>query len=312
MKGKLWNDFGKPIVVLVAICIITSGLLAVTNDITAPIIEENAIKAANAVRTALLPEADAFEPFETDVAGVTEAYRATNDTGYVITAYAKGYAGSVPVMVAFAPDGKILAVNFLANEETPGLGQKVRTEGFQAQFAGMEAENFGLSAIDAISGATISSGAAVTAINAAIDAYKAEAGVAEEVLSPEELRAVLLPDAGAITPLDTLPEGVTEGYKGETYGTILYVEVPGFYKKPLIAAVAFDDDGVITGAWFDASNETEGVGIQVGTDKAFAAQFIGKTNGDGADAVAGATVSSQAAMNAVTAAADAYKTMKGA
>ena len=309
---KLWNDFFKPIVVLGVICIVTSALLAVTNGVTAPIIEQNAIATANATRAALLPKADGFEAITLDVEGVTEAYKATNDAGYVITAAAKGYAGDVPVMVAFNADGKILAVNFLANAETPGLGQKVRTDAFQGQFNGKDAENFGMSDIDGISGATISTSAAVKALNAAITAYKAENGVVEVVLTPEEQRAVMLPDAGAITPLDALPEGVKEGYKGEVYGTILYTEVPGFYKKPLTAAVAFDDAGVITGVWFDTSQETEGVGDQVGNDKKFAEQFIGKTSADGTDAVAGATVSSTAAMDAVNLAVEAYKTMKGA
>ena len=47
----------------------------------------------------------------------------------------------------------------------------------------MPAEEFGLSDIDAITGATISSGAAASAINAAIAAYNQEAGVAGEDLS---------------------------------------------------------------------------------------------------------------------------------
>ena len=37
-----WNDFVKPIVVLGVICLVTSLLLAVTNNVTAPIIAENA------------------------------------------------------------------------------------------------------------------------------------------------------------------------------------------------------------------------------------------------------------------------------
>ena len=309
---KLWNDFLKPIAVLAIICIVTSALLAVTNGVTAPIIAQNALETANATRNALLPAADGFEAIQLDVEGVTEAYKATNGAGFVISAQAKGYAGEVPVMVAFDAEGKILAVNFLANAETPGLGQKVRTEAFAGQFAGMEAENFGMSDIDTIAGATISTSAAVKALNAAITAYKAENGVVEVVLTPEELRAVLLPEAGAITPMDTLPAGVKEAYQGESYGVILYTEAPGFYKKPVTAAVAFDDSGVITGVWFDTSYETEGVGDQVGSDKKFAEQFAGKTNTDGTDAVAGATVSSTAATEAVKLAIEAYKTMKGA
>ena len=198
-----WNDFVKPIVVLGVICLVTSLLLAVTNNVTAPIIAENAVKTANATRQALLPSADTFTEVapETPTEGVTAIYKADNDSGYVITAQAKGYGGEVPVMVAFNAEGTIEAVQFLDNDETPGLGQKVKSEAFQSQFSGMPAEEFGLSDIDAITGATISSGAAASAINAAIAAYNQEAGVAGEdlsTLSPEELRAAL----NTLAPLD--------------------------------------------------------------------------------------------------------------
>ena len=44
----------------------------------------------------------------------------------------------------------------------------------------------------------------------------------------------------------------------------------------------------------------------------FAGQFVGKTSLDGVDAVAGATISSNAAMDAVQKAIDAFSTVKGA
>ena len=312
-----WNDFVKPIVVLGVICLVTSLLLAVTNNVTAPIIAENAVKTANATRQALLPSADTFTEVapETPTEGVTAIYKADNDSGYVITAQAKGYGGEVPVMVAFNAEGTIEAVQFLDNDETPGLGQKVKSEAFQSQFSGMPAEEFGLSDIDAITGATISSGAAASAINAAIAAYNQEAGVAgEEPFGPFARRAA----RGAAARRrrrracwSVSADGVTEAYKGEAYGVVIYAQAEGFYKKPVTAAVGFDDDGVITGVYIDASNETADVGGQVGRPR-FAGQFVGKTSLDGVDAVAGATISSNAAMDAVQKAIDAFSTVKGA
>ena len=40
-----WNRIGKPIVVLSLICVIVTGALAATNEVTAPIIEEATIAA---------------------------------------------------------------------------------------------------------------------------------------------------------------------------------------------------------------------------------------------------------------------------
>lgn len=78
----------------------------------------------------------------------------------------------MPTIVAFDASGKIAGVKFLENSETKGFGSRLYEEpSWSEQFAGMEAQNFTLSDIDALSGATLSSKAAVQAINAAIDAY---------------------------------------------------------------------------------------------------------------------------------------------
>ncbi len=174
---KLWEDFLRPVVTLVVICVVTSALLAYTNGVTAPIIEENTIRIANETRTALLPEAEgAFTEVEVDVENVTEAYAADNGAGYVISAAAKGYGGDVPVMVAFSADGEIVAVKFLDNDETPGLGQKVKDAAFQDQFAGRAASEMTLSDIDGLSGATFSTNGALNGVNAAIKAYQTITG----------------------------------------------------------------------------------------------------------------------------------------
>lgn len=174
---KLWNDFLRPVVTLVVICVVTSALLAYTNGVTAPIIKENTERTANETRAALLPEAEgAFSEVKVDVENVSEAYAADNGAGYVISAAAKGYGGDVPVMVAFNADGQIEAVKFLDNDETPGLGQKVKDAAFQDQFAGREASAMTLDDIDGLSGATYSTNGALDGINAAIQAYQTIAG----------------------------------------------------------------------------------------------------------------------------------------
>ena len=58
----------------------------------------------------------------------------------------------------------------MPNDETPGLSQKVRNEDFSSHFAGKTAEN--AYQIDTISGATISSNAAIVAVEHACAAYE--------------------------------------------------------------------------------------------------------------------------------------------
>ena len=162
----------RPTLILATVCLLSALVLAVLNHLTTPIIAENEAETANAVYRALLPEADSFTQLPCELDGVTAVMEADNGTGYVITAQSRGYGGQVPAAVAFSTEGKILGVIMMENSETPGLGQKVTEDAFSGQFAGRAAEAFTIDDIDAITGATISSTAAVSAIDLAISAYE--------------------------------------------------------------------------------------------------------------------------------------------
>ena len=167
-----WNKIFKPIVVLCAICVVITGALALTNSVTAPIILEATIAAQNAARQELVPDAASFEKVEgIQVENVSDIYVADNGCA-VITCAGKGYGGTITVMVAFNTDDTIKQIKITEQAETAGLGSKIVSEpSFQASFAGLPAEDFTVSDISAISGATISSKAVTAAVNAAIDAY---------------------------------------------------------------------------------------------------------------------------------------------
>ena len=169
-----WNKIFKPSVVLSVICIIITGALALTNDITKPIIEEATRKAQEAARMELLPEADGFTSVEVGVANVSDVSVANNGVGTVITSAGKGYGGNITVMTAFTPDGVIKQIKITEQSETAGLGSKIVSEAsFQESFAGLPAAPFTVNDIDAISGATISSKAVTAAVNSAVEAFNA-------------------------------------------------------------------------------------------------------------------------------------------
>ena len=176
---SLWKGNLKPVVVLVLVCLLSGVILSSANLVTAPIIAANEAEELGRTYRQALPEADAFTPAECGVEGVTAALRADNGAGWVITAQARGYGGMVPAVVAVSDSGEILRVIMMSNEETPGLGQKVTEEAFSGQFSGMPAKAMTLDDIDAVSGATISSRAAVTAVNRAIEAYETLTGGAQ-------------------------------------------------------------------------------------------------------------------------------------
>lgn len=180
MSKEQWNEYAKPIVVLAVICLVTSLLLAVTNSFTAPVIEENERRVAQAAYYELLPTAKSFdtvEGFTTE--NVLEIVTDPESGSYVIKAQGQGFGGMVPVIVAFGSDGNIIAVKFLENSETKGYGSRLYEEPeWASQFAGMPAQNFAITDIDALSGATMSTKGAVAGINAAIDGFNEVKGAA--------------------------------------------------------------------------------------------------------------------------------------
>ena len=172
-----WTRIGKPIVVLSLICIIVTGALAATNEVTDPIIDAATIAAENAARSEVLPEADSFSPVEgITVDGVSAVYTADNGAGAAITASAKGYGGDVVVMVGINADGNIEAITVTQQSETKGIGSKVvDTPSYWENYQGLDAsQSLVLNEdVDAVTSATISSTALINAVNSAIEAYNA-------------------------------------------------------------------------------------------------------------------------------------------
>ena len=174
-SGASATETVRPVVVLVVICMVAGALLGVVHDVTAPIADANAERKAQQTYAALVPKAATFEPVACDVEGCTAALRALDMQGnvvaYVVVAQSKGYGGQVPVAVAFANDGEVLAITAMSNDETPGLGTKVAGDAYIGQYVGLIGPA-NTNTIDLISGATISSKAALAAYNVAVEAYE--------------------------------------------------------------------------------------------------------------------------------------------
>lgn len=182
-KSNVMTDFGAPIIVLVLICVIMSGLLAFTNSITAEIIEKAEQEAAKAARLEVMPDAalddpdaDPFE--EITVEGVpdsiTGVFKATNGAGYTFSLKAQGYGGkgTLNLTVGIDMDGKITGTKVLSHSETVGLGSKITTDEFKNQFPGKDASYVSdIKNIDTISGATRSSNFYRLALTYAFEAF---------------------------------------------------------------------------------------------------------------------------------------------
>ncbi|WP_297132328.1 RnfABCDGE type electron transport complex subunit G [Terrisporobacter sp.] len=173
---------------LFIICAVAAGLLAGTNQITEPIIAERNEQANNEARQMVLPDASDFELLDPNDYGknaeveIVEVYKGLNGSdiaGYTIKALPKGYGGEIELMVGIKSDGTISGVNIGNMTETPGLGAKAQEEDFYGQYAGKPATELsviksgsaGETEIQAISGATITSKAVTSGVNAAVEVY---------------------------------------------------------------------------------------------------------------------------------------------
>ena len=172
---SVWQTV-RPVLVLVSICVIAGVLLGLVHGMTAPIAEANAQQKAEEVYARLVPDAARFDELDCDVEGCTAALAARDSqdevVAYVIVAQSKGYGGQVPIAVAFEPGGTVRSITAMTNEETPGLGTRVADESYIGQYVGLTASPVDAGSIDLISGATISSKAALAAFNSAVEAYE--------------------------------------------------------------------------------------------------------------------------------------------
>ena len=225
-----------------------------------------AVEAINAALTSPAMAAEDLEPAATEAPMVLENAK---------TATIAGFGGADITVQVTDENGVITALVVDASSQTAGFGQKCAEEAFTSQFIGKSAPLTLGDGIDAVASATITSQAVVDAVNSLYAA-------AEPVEEPTEAPAATEEPAVQTAEVKT---ATAAGYDGNE-----------------ITVNVTDENGVITSLTVDASTQTAGLG-QKCAEEAFTAQFIGKsaplTLGEGIDAVASATITSQAVVDAV-------------
>ncbi len=180
MKAFRLKEILIPTVTLTLICAIAACALAFSDALTsekiAQLDAEN--KAASMQKVLQAANYQALTDDDTSDMFYAAVDSSGKTIGYVASCSAVGYGGDISVMVGIDSNGTVTAIDIVScDDETPGLGQKVKNEDFTAQFSGVkDAAVFGEN-VDAISGATISSEAVRTAVNNALsmyDSYKQE------------------------------------------------------------------------------------------------------------------------------------------
>jgi len=183
-SNERYNEFIKPILVLVLICFFTTAALAVTYNVTDPIIVANTLASDNAARNELLPDANGeFEEYTGDLyvleegtVYVTEVYTATNGSGEVVTVNTNSYGGVLTEMIGIDADGAITKVKVTSASDTAGVGTKAQAESHLSQYIGLtELTDVNVkkdTSVDYVTGASVSSTAIHKGVYAALEQHK--------------------------------------------------------------------------------------------------------------------------------------------
>ena len=192
----------KPVIALALITLIAGLALSGVYSMTKETIDAHADQAKAAAYAAVVPGAETFEHDETADAAiaaldgqvygtkfgkayVNEAFVAKDGSGNVV-GYAlsvtsgDGYDGNVTLSLGLDATGKVLGIAFTELTETPGMGMLADEPAFKDQFVDRQVTQFvhnkggatGDNVIDAISGASTTSGAVVNAVNAGLDFWR--------------------------------------------------------------------------------------------------------------------------------------------
>lgn len=211
----------KLITALAAIAVISGLLVAVTYQVTAPVIKKNQQAALERAIFQVLPTATAHANFRLEgnaltplpaeqfaEANVFAGYDADHQlVGVAMEGSARGYQDVVRILYAYDPAQQgILGFTVLQSSETPGIGDKVESDdAFQENFnpldASLNAAGDALAhpittvkngrkvnawEIDGISGATITSAAVGNALNTSAQAMLPTLIANQHLLTPRK------------------------------------------------------------------------------------------------------------------------------
>ena len=230
-----------------------------------------------------------------DAATVSTSVAATTDGNGSWTASAQGFAGPVAVMLTLDDSLTIQSIEIGDDQfaETDGLGAKAKDAEFTDQFVGKTLP-LKDGDIDAISGATITTNAVLDAVNAIYEA--AGNGAAEATDAPAASDAPEATDA---------PEASAAAIGEVTHEGDEWTTAAQGFAGPVAVTLTLDDSLTIQSIEIgdDQFAETDGLGAKA-KDAEFTDQFVGKTlplkDGD-IDAISGATITTNAVLDAVNA-----------
>lgn len=157
-----------PIISVTVVVFIAVALLGLTDTVVRPTIEWQKEQKIQRMLYEIFPNMTEHT-LEDDIYMI---YSDEAEIGFAFLAVGKGYGGLIDILVGLENEMTIKGITIVSHLESPGLGARITESAFTDQFAGVNVTDVALrlkgGEIDAITGATISSGAVVDAIRATV------------------------------------------------------------------------------------------------------------------------------------------------
>lgn len=183
---KQYLKMGVPLLLIIIAAIL---ILTLVNALTAGTIARHAEEKRQAALASVMPGASVFSEMyseDTTIERISGAYDGTTFLGYCVEVAPKGFGDTINLMVGIDFNGSVTGVSILEHSETAILGGKAADPAFLNQYIGKSGSitvNNGSNAIQAVTGATITSKAITQGINTALTAvlnYSVEGGLDSE------------------------------------------------------------------------------------------------------------------------------------
>ena len=166
-KPRTVSQAPRLVMILTAICVVVALLLGVVNAVTKEKIADNAARAKEIAILSIFKDGNRAELYDIiDGKEVYLVYRNEGLVGYCVFLTVTGFGGDIDMTVGINGEISTCGVKIVNMSETPGVGTKVKTPDFLELFDGLSHED-PIGDVDAISGATISSGAVMSGVKAA-------------------------------------------------------------------------------------------------------------------------------------------------
>ena len=179
MKSSLKNM----ILVMLGITLVCSATVGGVYTLTYGTIEQAKAQKLKSAYGEVLPSFDELECVEVELLGemmnVNVASAAGSVVGYAVESSAGGFGGAIKMVVGFDAEGTVTGVKVLEHAETPGLGDLIAKPDSKVELSivGRNPGKIKMAVtkdggdVDALTAATITSRAYVSAVDKAFNAY---------------------------------------------------------------------------------------------------------------------------------------------